>query len=107
VNPRRPEEPGEAITLRRDHAQEIAWAVGDLGAWLHQAPPEIRADFTRHAFPDPTIPGAHIDDFLLALGHARQALLAALDERDQPARRRTLTRGPGADASSAMMRRRS
>lgn len=86
MNPRSPEDPGEAVTLRRDHAQEIAEAVGDLGAWLHQAPAEIRADFTRHAFPDPTIPGAHIEDFLLALNHARRALLTALDERDQPAR---------------------
>jgi hypothetical protein len=56
----------ETITLGRDTAIELLGAVKDLGAWLETAPEHIRARFATHAFPDPTIPGANTEEFLLA-----------------------------------------
>ena len=60
----------ETIALGLEHATEIHGAVKDLGTWLDTAPEHIRAHFAAHAFPDPTLPGAHIEDFLAALGDA-------------------------------------
>jgi hypothetical protein len=81
-------EPDDTIPLDPDDANELAESIITLGSWLCQAPEEIRRDFARHAFPDPTVPGANPDDFLLALHHAWQHLCEALDEkrghRDRP-----------------------
>jgi len=73
----RPEPPG-TITLGRGHAAEIAAGIADLGSWLMLAPQAIQDHFNAHAFPDPTTPGAHIEDFLPALHDAWEHLHDAL-----------------------------
>ncbi len=78
-------EPGDTIRLGREHADELAADISALGAWLHQAPHEIRQDFARHAFPEPDQPGATVEDFLLALADAHRALLYALETDEQTA----------------------
>ena len=80
----RPSDHIAAVALERDDAQEIAESISALGSWLYQAPEQVRRDFARHAFPDPTAPGANCEDFLLALHHAWQQLCAALS--DNPGR---------------------
>ena len=68
----------ETITLGRDHAIEILGAVKDLGAWLETAPEPIRAHFAAHAFPDPALPGANIEEFLLAMSDSWDHLNEAI-----------------------------
>jgi hypothetical protein len=80
-------EHADTIRLDRAAADELAESVRALGAWLYQAPEHLRRDFARHAFPDPTAPGATCEDFLLSLHHAWQQLCAALPDnpgRDEP-----------------------
>jgi hypothetical protein len=81
-------EPDDTVRLGREHADELAADISALGAWLHQASDEIRQDFARHAFPDPRLPGATVEDFLLALADAHRALLYAFETDEQTAGRR-------------------
>ena len=76
-------EPDDTVALDREDANELAESIRSLGSWLYQAPEDIRRDFTRHAFPDPTAPRANPDDFLLALHHAWQHLCEALAEKPE------------------------
>ena len=76
-------EPDDTVALDREDANELAEAIRSLGSWLCQAPEDIRRNFTHHAFPYPTAPGADPDDFLLALHRAWRHLCEALDEKSE------------------------
>jgi hypothetical protein len=79
-------DPDDTIPLDREDANELAESIRCLGSWLYRAPEDIRRNFTRHAFPDATAPGANPDDFLLPLHHAWQHLREMLDERPEDER---------------------
>jgi hypothetical protein len=69
----------ETVTIGRDNAVELLGAVLDLGSWLETAPQSIRAHFAAHTFPDPTLPGANIEEFLLAMFDAHQHINEAVE----------------------------